>query len=151
MKNRQMVWRIKCFWGVLVSAQFHFELVDYSDEYRMKSVMNRYLVNDNIASFGCSNMWWKGGTPVQRSTRSISAMPYISLCVNLTKLLSHVIFIVYFQCGIVTLNSANGIPVIRCTWTSLCDSYYLLLVYCRCTWPKNWERIWNIHWIYNAA
>jgi len=30
-ENRQMVWRIRHSWGVLVRAQFHFVLVDYSD------------------------------------------------------------------------------------------------------------------------
>jgi len=55
-ENRQMVWRIRHSWGVLVRARFHFVLVDYADEYGMKSMINRYLVNCNIASFGCSNM-----------------------------------------------------------------------------------------------
>jgi hypothetical protein len=59
MKNRQMVWKIRCSWGVLVRAQFHFVYVDYSSEYGMKWIINRYLGNCNIASFGCSNMWWK--------------------------------------------------------------------------------------------
>jgi len=38
--------------GVLVRVLFHFMLADYSDEYEMKSMINRYLVNRNIAAFG---------------------------------------------------------------------------------------------------
>jgi len=38
--------------GVLVRAQFQFVLVDYRDEYEIKLMINKYLVNCNIASFG---------------------------------------------------------------------------------------------------
>jgi len=38
--------------GVLVRVQFHFVLVDYCDEYEMMLMVNRYLVNGIIASFG---------------------------------------------------------------------------------------------------
>ena len=38
--------------GVSVRAPVHFVLVDYSDEYEMKSMISRYLVKCNIASFG---------------------------------------------------------------------------------------------------
>jgi len=31
--------------GVLVRAQFHLVLVDYTDEYAVKSMINRYLVS----------------------------------------------------------------------------------------------------------
>jgi len=31
--------------GVWVRVQFHFVLIDYCDEYEMKSMVNRYLVN----------------------------------------------------------------------------------------------------------
>ena len=54
--NRQMVRRIRRLWGVLVRALFHFMLVDYIDEYEMQPMINRYLVNGNIASFGCRIM-----------------------------------------------------------------------------------------------
>ena len=38
--------------GVLVRVRFHFMLVDYCDEYEMMLLVNRYLVNRIIASFG---------------------------------------------------------------------------------------------------
>jgi len=50
--------------GVLVRIRFHFVLDDYSDEYEMIAMVNWYLVNWIIASFGWTNMWWKLGAPV---------------------------------------------------------------------------------------
>ena len=145
-----MVWWIRRSRGVLVRARFHIVFVDYNDEYEMKSMINRYQGNCNVASSGCSNIWWQAGTPDYWSTRSISAIPYISLSVNLMKLLSHIIFIIYCLCGIVTPNSVNTIPVIRCAQTSMCDSNNLCLVTCRYTGHLNCERIRDIHWIYSA-
>jgi len=117
--------------GVLVRVQLHLMLVDYCNEYEMKSMINRYLVNWIIASLWWSNMWWNTGAPVSWSTKSNSAMPYISLSVNLSTLQSLVI--IYCQCGILVPTSANGIRVFGCTWTSKCDSNYMLLVYFRRT------------------
>jgi hypothetical protein len=48
----------------LIRVRFHLVLVDYYDQYEMMSMVNRYLVNWIIASFGWTNMWWKPGAPV---------------------------------------------------------------------------------------
>jgi len=42
--------------GELVIDQLHCVLVDNCDEYEMMSMVNRYLVNWNIASFRCTKM-----------------------------------------------------------------------------------------------
>ena len=61
--------------GVLVIIRFCSMLDDYSDEYEMMAMVNWDLVNWIIASFGCSNMWWKAGAPVQWLTRPNSVVP----------------------------------------------------------------------------
>jgi len=65
--------------GVLVRVRFHFVLDDYCDEYEMKSMENRHLVNWIIAWIGWTNMWWKAGAPIRWWTRSNSAVPFILL------------------------------------------------------------------------
>jgi len=121
--------------GVLVRVQFHFVLDDYGDEYGMNSMIKRYLVNCNLASVGWSYKWWNAGVPGWWLTKSNSEVPYNSLCENLSQLQS--LLILYCLCGIVIPQSGNGIRVLRCTWTSKCDSKYSLLVYSRRTRHKN--------------
>jgi hypothetical protein len=45
----------------LVRVQFNFLLDDYCDEYVMKSMEIRHLINWIIAWIGWTNMWWKSG------------------------------------------------------------------------------------------
>jgi len=49
---------------VLVRIPFNFMLVNRSDEYEMKSTVDRYLVNWSMASFGWFNMCWRAGVSV---------------------------------------------------------------------------------------
>jgi len=60
--------------GVLVRVWLHLVWVDYSDEYEMMSMGNWNWI---IASFGCTNMWWKVAAPVYWWTKWNSAVPYI--------------------------------------------------------------------------
>jgi len=117
--------------GVLVRVQLLFVLVDYFNEYEMKSMMNRLLVSCTIASFGRSNMWWKAGAPVQMSTKSNSTALYISLSQNLSKL--QTLLIRYCLGGFVIPTSTHGIGIVRSAWTSMCDSNYMFRVHFRRT------------------
>ena len=49
---------------VLVGVWFNLVLDDYCNEYEIKSMENRYLVNRIIAWFGWTNMWWKAGESI---------------------------------------------------------------------------------------
>jgi len=133
--------------GVLVRVWFHFVLVDHRDEYEMKSTIHRYLVNWIIASCGWSNEWWKLGGPVWWSTESNSAGLYICRSVNLLKLNSLLIFVVYCPSGIVIPKSVDRIRVFKCAWSSKCNSNYQLLANFRRTRHWNCETIRDIHWI----
>ena len=136
--------------GVLVRVQLQFVLVDFSDKYEMNSMVNRYLINWTIASFGWTNICDEMQVHQIKGGLSQIRWCHIFSCENLLKLQSLPNFIQYCPCGIVIPKSPNGIRVLRCIWTPKFDYNYFLQVYFMRTGYYSHERFQDIHWINNV-